>query len=256
MTSKMSSSITPKLEKHLPFLKWAKNYNLQTFIKDIIAGITVCGIHIPQGITYGNLLAGQAPKYGLYTSFIPVIVYAFLGTSQHISTGTYAILCLLIGETISEIHPDLPGNATAEQWEELYSIRILDVSAMTFYISVILIVSYFLNAGFLVRYLSVPMMNGFTAGAAVHIFSSQVSTLFGLDIERQTGPGKLVKLYREIVFGLIDLNEETKPRTIASLVFGISLIAILIVVRFVNSKCKEKYSTFKNLVRLPQFGHF
>ena len=186
-----------KYEKFLPFLKWAKPYKIKTFIKDIIAGITVCGIHIPQGITYGNLLAGQSPKYGLYTSFIPVIVYAFLGTSQHISTGTYAILCLLIGETISEIHPDIPRNSTVQEWEELYTLRILDVSAMTFYIGVVLIIFYFLNAGLLVRYLSVPMMNGFTAGAAVHIFSSQVSTLFGVQIERQKGPGKLVKMYNE-----------------------------------------------------------
>ena len=70
-----------------PLLDKLRNYNVkQDLIMDIIAGITISILHVPQGIAY-SLLIGIPPVYGLYTSFFPVLIYAFLGTSMHISVG-------------------------------------------------------------------------------------------------------------------------------------------------------------------------
>ena len=151
------------------------------------------------------------------------------------------MLCLLIGEASSNIHPDLSLNATAAEWEDLYALRIVDVSSMTFYISIIMFCGSLVNAGYIMKYLSIPMMSGFTAGAACHVFSSQVSTLFGLDIPRQRGPGKLVKLYIEIIKGLTKLNKDNRMRTVTSTVMGVLLIVFLVVVRKINEKYRKKY---------------
>ena len=73
--------------KRVPFCKWIFEYDLKTnLIKDIIAGLTIGIVHIPQGMAY-SLMAGLDPVYGLYVSFWPVLIYAFLGTSRHLSIG-------------------------------------------------------------------------------------------------------------------------------------------------------------------------
>ena len=236
------SKLKSFIKSTIPVTSWLPNYNLKkNLIKDIISGITVCFLQIPQGITYGNLLAGQSAKYGLFTSMLPPLIYLIFGSSRHISIGTYAVVCLLIGEASSNIHPDLNMNATAEEWENLYELRIVDVSAITFYISIIMFCGSLINAGYIMKYLSIPMLSGFTAGAACHVFSSQISTLFGLSIPRQRGPGKLVKLYIEIIKGLTKLDESNKMRTVTSTVMGIILIVFLVFVRKINEKFRKSH---------------
>lgn len=71
-----------------PFLSWIRSYSIKhNLLSDVIAGFTIAVLHIPQGMAYG-LLAGVNPINGLYVSFFPVLVYAFMGTSRHISIGT------------------------------------------------------------------------------------------------------------------------------------------------------------------------
>ncbi|ESO00740.1 hypothetical protein HELRODRAFT_128018, partial [Helobdella robusta] len=69
-----------------PFLAILRKYNLTNFLSDCVAGLTVGIMHIPQGMAYG-MLANIDPVYGLYSSFFPVIIYFFFGTSRHISIG-------------------------------------------------------------------------------------------------------------------------------------------------------------------------
>ncbi|KAL5474494.1 hypothetical protein EMCRGX_G026449 [Ephydatia muelleri] len=90
---------------HIPILHWTWTYKLQYFIPDIMAGLTVGVMHIPQGLAYG-LLTGLDPVYGLYTSFVPVIVYSILGTSRQLSTGTFAVICLMVGNSINQVFSD------------------------------------------------------------------------------------------------------------------------------------------------------
>jgi MFS superfamily sulfate permease-like transporter len=75
------------VQDRIPFIKWIRAYKIkESLVKDIIAGLTIGVIQIPQGMAY-SLMAGLPPVVGLYVSFWAVIVYSFLGTSRHLSTG-------------------------------------------------------------------------------------------------------------------------------------------------------------------------
>lgn len=92
--------VRDKLYGSIPILKWLPRYQLRDWILgDIMSGVIVGILLVPQSIAY-SLLAGQDPIYGLYTSFFASIIYAFLGTSRHISVGIFGVLCLLVGQVV------------------------------------------------------------------------------------------------------------------------------------------------------------
>ncbi|XP_076343882.1 solute carrier family 26 member 6-like isoform X1 [Tachypleus tridentatus] len=97
-------------QRRLPILQWLPNYPLQKYLlSDLITAFTVLILHIPQGMAYG-LLAAVDPINGLYTSFFPVIVYCIMGTSQHISIGTMAVISLMAGNAAESLVADNKQN--------------------------------------------------------------------------------------------------------------------------------------------------
>lgn len=86
-----------------PIIKWIRNYDVKTcLLNDIITGFTIAVLHIPQGMAYG-LLAGVGTHHGLYVSLFPVIIYAFMGTSKHVSLGTSAMISIMIHNAIGKL---------------------------------------------------------------------------------------------------------------------------------------------------------
>jgi hypothetical protein len=86
----------------LPFIRIMHSYNVRTDLpSDIMSGLIVGVMHIPQGMAYG-MLTKLDPVYGLYASFFPVICYFFFGTSKHISIGTFAVVSLMIGKVVEQ----------------------------------------------------------------------------------------------------------------------------------------------------------
>lgn len=84
----------------MPVLKWIPEYPVKKNLAgDIISGITVAVMSIPQGLAYG-LLAGVAPIVGLYMAFFPVLIYFIFGTSRHISMGTFAVVSLMTAKIV------------------------------------------------------------------------------------------------------------------------------------------------------------
>lgn len=84
----------------VPILRWLPRYRLKEWLLgDAMSGLIVGILLVPQSIAY-SLLASQDPVYGLYTSFFASIIYAFLGTSRHISVGIFGVLCLLVGQVV------------------------------------------------------------------------------------------------------------------------------------------------------------
>lgn len=98
-------SCTPQRAKakvlgFFPILSWLPGYRFKEWILgDLMSGLIVGILLVPQSIAY-SLLASQDPIYGLYTSFFASIIYAFLGTSRHISVGIFGVLCLLVGQVV------------------------------------------------------------------------------------------------------------------------------------------------------------
>lgn len=158
-------------QRYLPFLEWMSSYNGPTFRSDLVAGLTVGVMLVPQGMAYA-MLAGLPPIYGLYGGLLPLIIYGLMGTSRQLSLGPVAVDALLILAGIGAVA--IPGS------EEYIGLVIL----AGFVIGVIHILMGFFKMGFLVNFLSHPVIIGFTSAAAIIIAVSQLKYLFGISIPR------------------------------------------------------------------------
>ena len=159
------------LKKFFPILTWLPNYSGSTFKSDFIAGITVSFLLIPQGMAYA-LIAGLPPIYGLYAALSPQIIYALLGTSKQLAVGPVAMDSLLVAAglgTISILGP-----------EEYIQSAIL----LAFLMGTIQFLLGLFKMGFLVSFLSKPLIKGFTSGAAIIIGLSQVKHMLGISLHQ------------------------------------------------------------------------
>lgn len=149
--------------------RWFRPYDKVNFAGDLNAGITVGVMLIPQGMAYA-LIAGLPPIYGLYATFIPLIVYALLGTSGQLAVGPVAMVSLLVAASVGQMAE--PGsNAYLE-------IAIL----LAFLVGIIQLVLGLLRFGFVTNFLSHPVLSGFTSAAAIMIGMAQLGNLFGIPI--------------------------------------------------------------------------
>ena len=163
------------LQKIFPILESLKNYSSFSFKTDLIAGLTVGILLVPQGMAYASL-AGMPPIYGLYGGFIPLLLYAFLGTSRQMSIGPVAISALLVLAGVSQLAE--PGTAA-------YISLVITAGLM---IGVTQVILSFLRMGFLVNFLSHPVVAGFTSAAAIIIAISQLKDFLGFSIPRFAHP--------------------------------------------------------------------
>ena len=131
---------------------------------DLVAGLTVGIILIPQGMAYA-MIAGLPPVYGLYASLFPVLIYAFLGTSRQLAVGPVAMDSLLVAAGLG---------ALAISGIENY---IAMAFFLAFLVGTIQLLLGLFRMGFLVNFLSKPVISGFTSGAAIIIIFSQLKKL-------------------------------------------------------------------------------
>ena len=191
------------MNQFLPFIDWIKNYQKSNFGGDLSAGLTVGVMLIPQGMAYA-MLAGLPPIYGLYASTIPLIVYALLGTSRQLAVGPVAMVSLLIANGV--------GAMAEIASPEFVALAIL----LALMVGVIQLAMGIFRLGFLVNFLSHPVIAGFTSAAAIIIAFSQLKHLFGLNIPR----GKVHETFLNIVQNFQQINLPT-------LALGLSSIALL-----------------------------
>ncbi|KAL6574214.1 Sulfate transporter 1.3 [Orobanche hederae] len=152
-----------------PILDWARGYDLAKFRGDLIAGLTIASLCIPQDIGYSKL-ANLDPQYGLYSSFVPPLVYAFMGSSRDIAIGPVAVVSLLLGTMLqNEIDPVI--NA--------HDYRRLAFTA-TLFAGITQATLGFLRLGFLIDFLSHAAIVGFMGGAAITIALQQLKGFLGI----------------------------------------------------------------------------
>ncbi|OIT40044.1 PREDICTED: low affinity sulfate transporter 3-like [Nicotiana attenuata] len=152
-----------------PPLSWCKQYNVTKFKSDILAGLTLASLCIPQSIGYATL-AKLDPQYGLYTSVIPPLIYSMMGSSRDIAIGPVAVVSLLLSSMIQKFE-DPAVNPAA------YTKLVLTV---TFFAGTFQAAFGLLRLGFLVDFLSHAAIVGFMAGAACVIGLQQLKSLLGL----------------------------------------------------------------------------
>jgi len=149
------------------------NLNFQMLLRNLQAGTTTAVLLIPQSMAYA-LVAGVQPVYGLYASLLPLVVYALLGRSRELALGPGALDTLLIGVTIGGLSMASNPNAATV------------AAVIAFQVAIIQIVLGLLRGGFLINFLSKPVISGFTSAAALTIAISQVKHLLGMNIDRSS----------------------------------------------------------------------
>ncbi|EOY16083.1 Sulfate transporter 1,3 isoform 2 [Theobroma cacao] len=152
-----------------PILEWARGYSWRKFRGDLIAGLTIASLCIPQDIGYAKL-ANLDPQYGLYSSLVPPLIYAFMGSSRDIAIGPVAVVSLLLGTMLSSEIDPIKNKA---------EYRRLAFTA-TFFAGITQATLGFLRLGFLIDFLSHAAIVGFMAGAAVTIALQQLKGLLGI----------------------------------------------------------------------------
>ncbi|MBT8452206.1 MAG: solute carrier family 26 protein [Deltaproteobacteria bacterium] len=155
----------------LPIFGWLRSYQRADLGPDVIAGLTTAVMLVPQAMGYA-LLAGLPPIVGLYASVAPLLLYAALGTSRHLAVGPVAMDSILVAGAVAAI-----ATLGAEQY-------VLIAAALGMMVGVVQAGLGFLRAGFLVNFLSRPVVAGFTAAAALIIAASQLGHLLGIDVPR------------------------------------------------------------------------
>lgn len=159
------------MKKFLPILEWLPGYKKEYLSGDISAGLTVGVMLIPQGMAYA-MIAGLPPVYGLYAAMIPQVVYAIFGTSRQLGVGPVAMDSLLVAAGVTVI-----AQAGSQDY---ITLAIL----LAFMMGVIQITLGLFRLGFIVNFLSKPVISGFTSAAALIIALNQLKHLVGVNIAR------------------------------------------------------------------------
>uniref|UniRef100_A0A8C7LF68 Solute carrier family 26 member 6 n=1 Tax=Oncorhynchus kisutch TaxID=8019 RepID=A0A8C7LF68_ONCKI len=234
----------PKLKRSvlsfIPILSWLPRYSVrQDALGDLISGISVGVMHLPMGLAYA-LLASVPPVFGLYTSFYPVLMYCIFGTSRHISIGTFAVTSIMIGTTTERLAPNsnfmtLNGTNGTHVLDVVArdAIRVQIAASTTFLSGIFLFLLGMIRFGFVVTFLSDPLVRGYMTGAGIQVVLSQFPSLFGISVGRFSGPLSQVYL-------LIDICRHLPETNIAAVVVTLVALAVLIVVKELNIYYEKK----------------
>ena len=201
------------MKTFIPILNWLPDYKSEYLKDDFIAGVTVAVLLIPQGMAYA-LIAGLPPIYGLYAALTPQIIYAFLGTSRQLAVGPVAMDSLLVAAGLGAL-----SIVDSNQYIQMAILLALTIGAIQFLLGL-------LKMGFIVNFLSKPVISGFTSAAAIIICINQLKHILGISISQSN------KIH---IFTSALMQSET-PINLHSLIIGIVSIILLILIKGWSSK--------------------
>ncbi|KAI7984662.1 Sulfate transporter 3.1 [Camellia lanceoleosa] len=204
------------LQYFLPILEWGPRYTFQFLKADLISGITIASLAIPQGISYAKL-ANLPPILGLYSSFVPPLVYAMMGSSRDLAVGTVAVASLL---TASMLGNEVNANENPTLYLHL-------AFTATFFAGVFQASLGILRLGFIVDFLSHATIVGFMAGAATVVCLQQLKGILGLD--HFTHGTDLVSVMRSVF-------SQTHKWRWESAVLGFCFLFYLLLARFFSKR--------------------
>jgi len=154
-----------------PFTKWILRYNVQWLIGDLVAGITVGAVVVPQSMAYAKL-AELPVQFGLYSSFMGVLIYWFFATSKDITIGPVAVMSTITGNVVNKVaaeHPEIPGHVVA-------SALAVIAGAIICFIGIV-------RCGWIVDFIPLASISAFMTGSALNIAAGQVPTLMGIKVK-------------------------------------------------------------------------
>jgi len=178
-------------------------YNSSIFTEDLVAAIIVTILLVPQSLAYA-LLAGLPPQVGIYVSIFPLLAYALLGSSKYLNVGPTAVISIMTAASIS-ILPE--------------SERLISAAALGVMTGSILLVAWLFKAGFIMNFVSRPVVSAYITGAAILIIISQLKHIFGVNIYSSTA----LSMLSELIKNMYNINEY-------SMLIGICAISLLIII--------------------------
>ena len=194
--------------RYLPILQWLPQYRRADFLPDLIAGLTTAVMLVPQGMAYA-MLAGLPPIVGLYASIVPQLVYAVFGTSRQLAVGPVAMDSLMVAAALGTMAP--------QATEAYVGMAVL----LGLLVGLIQVAMGALRLGFLVNFLSRPVISGFTSAAALVIGFSQLKHLLGIDLARP-------RYVHDTVFEAVRRIDEVNLGAVA---IGVTSIVVLVLLK-------------------------
>ncbi len=181
-----------KLARYVPILAWLPRYNRSWLPFDAVAGITLWGLVVPEGMAYAGI-AGLPPQAGLYTLVVSLLVYGLLGTSRHLSVGGTSATAALLASSVAAALV-VAGAATASEplAYTTYAAAFVLVTGFVF------LVAGIARLGFITQFLSKPVMDGLVVGLAVFVMVGQLNELFGVAKPEGNTIEKVVAIVREL----------------------------------------------------------
>lgn len=187
--------------------KWFDSYRKEWLRPDVIAGLTTAAVVIPKAMAYATI-AGLPVQVGLYTAFLPMVIYAVLGTSRALSVSTTTTLAILVAAELADV---VPGAETAS---------LLRATAMlTLLVGAMLVLGSLLRLGFVADFISEPVLIGFKAGIGLVIVLDQAPKILGIHIARGTFAENLLAIARGL-----------PQASLATLAVGVFMIALLVTI--------------------------
>jgi SulP family sulfate permease len=192
----------------IPMLEWVRDYRSAWLKPDVVAGITAAAVVLPKAMAYATV-AGLPVEVGLYTAFLPMVIYALFGTSRPLSVSTTATLAILTAAAIDGVSH---GGGTVA--------LLAATTTLTFLVGVILALASLLRLGFVANFISDPVLTGFKAGIAVVIVLDQLPKLFGVHVTKGS--------FFHNVWALVAALPHASMNTVA---VGLTTIAVLIALK-------------------------
>ncbi|KAK4243377.1 sulfate transporter family-domain-containing protein [Corynascus novoguineensis] len=211
------------LHELFPFLGWIFHYNLTWLLGDIIAGVTVGFVVVPQGMAYA-LLANLPPEYGLYTSFVGFLFYWAFATSKDITIGAVAVMSTIVGNItirVQQEHPELTPDIVARSLALLSGIVLLFLGLA--------------RLGFLVEFIPLVAITSFMTGSALSIASGQVPKLLGISDVKT----------RESTYKVIIDTLKGLPRAKLDAAMGLTALFGLYFIRWLCNYMGRKYPRYQ-----------
>lgn len=193
----------------LPAWDWISAYRKEWLRLDVIAGLTTAAVVIPKAMAYATI-AGLPVQVGLYTAFLPMLIYSILGTSRPLSVSTSTTIAILAAAQLGLVVPDSDPAS------------LMGAAAMlTLLVGAILALASFLRLGFIANFISEPVLIGFKAGIGLVIVLDQVPKLLGIHFHKGS--------FFQNIFNLVQSLPETSMATLA---VGALMVAVLVLLEW------------------------
>lgn len=209
-----------------PIASWILHYNYKWLYGDLVAGITVGVVLVPQSMSYAQL-AGLDAQYGLYSSFIGVFTYSFFATSKDVSIGPVAVMSAQVGKVIAKVQASSGGEGYSAP--EIATFLSLICGGIAAGIGI-------LRLGFILEFISIPAVMGFMTGSAFSIIVGQVPGLMGYNSLINT---------RDASYLVVINTLKNLPSTNVNCAFGLVPLFILYLWKFSTEWAQKRWPRYK-----------